>query len=293
MEEDDNAVVGQLGGFALEQFLGSFTGEQGISSNSLSAVGLGAGSSSSRSGNAARVDAAQIYGGRFEDEDEDDGGEDWEDEVDREMNEEDMQSSQLMLQLPPASAMPARPPAAAQTLMRGEDEDFDDDDEEDNDDGRNGNAVAGPSTFNHAPLSTPSSAFHLPDASEIMHVKQEEQDLDGVQLQGQRRQVEHQDDHDEEEKIDPQELAAQQALFAQSYARMQAQQRQPMQAGSEEAMPGQRPASPPVMDVKTLYPSFAPDKVLNFTEIFYPKPRKRARIDPNVEVCKSFSSRRQ
>lgn len=288
--DEDKDIVGQLGGFALEQFLGSFTGEQGISSNSLSAVGLGdpSGSgSTSRGANAAaaglRVDASQIYSGRYEDDEEEDG-EDWEDEVDREMDAEDNQSKQLMLQLPPA---PSRP--AVQTLMRGEDEDFDDDDEDvqDEHDGKDeqrasqdehaGNADAGPS-------STPASAFRMPDASEIMHIKQEEQDLDGVLHPHSRRENDERgaliEAEDEEEQIDPQELAAQQALFAQSYARMQAQQ-QPFEDGTS----AQRAPSPPLADVKTLYPSFAPDKVLNFTEIFHPRPRKRVRIDPNIQVC--------
>lgn len=284
--DEDKDIVGQLGGFALEQFLGSFTGEQGISSNSLSAIGLGgaAGSASSSRGGAGSqaVDAAQIYSGRYEDEDGDDGvdGEDWEDEVDRELDEEDNQSNQLMLQLPSA-AIASRP--ATQTLMRGEDEDFDDDEEDDDKDtGEHaGNAIAGPSTLNGT--STPVSAFRLPDATEIMHIKEEEQDHDGVLHQEgkQGHEMPQADDHEEEEQIDPQELAAQQALFAQSYARMQAQQQQ-----FQDGTSAQGPASPPLADVKTLYPSFAPDKILNFTEIFHPRPRKRVRIDPNIEVCK-------
>lgn len=299
MEDDDKAIVGQLGGFALEHFLGSFTGEQGISGSSLSAVGLNASSSSS----SRAVDVSQIYNGRFVDEDEeDDGGvegEDWEDEVDREMNEEhdNMQSNQqqhqLMLpQLPVASTSFAT--TSSQTLMRGEDEDFDDDDEDE----QGGESKQGltSSTVNGSMSSNIPSAFHLPDASEIMHVKQEEQEMDGVMYghptghQQEHRPLldihdtrDHQEREDDEDQVDAEELAAQQALFAQSYARMQAQQNIGTQEGYNAADTGHHA---PLMDVKTLYPSFAPDKILNFTEIFHPRPRKRVRIDPNIEVCK-------
>jgi hypothetical protein len=296
-EDDDKAVLSQLGGFALEQFLGSFVGED-IDASSLTAIGLGGGAVGSAStsrgaavnGNAvAAVDSSQIYSGRYEDE-----GEDWEDEVDRELNEEDNGSKNnnqmMMLQLPSAST--SMQPSTQTTLMRGEDEDFDDDDDDDEDNDNDDNMHAAPSTNNLA-LPMPAS-FHLPDASEIMHVKQEEQDLDnGLHGHAPMQESMHDNDYEqdeEEEKIDPKELAAQQALFAQSYARMQAQQQQ---AGGEE-QPGQtdmvsdiRAASPQrVMDVRSLYPSFAPDKVLNFTDLFHPRPRKRTRIDPNIEVCR-------
>lgn len=292
MEEDDKAIIGQLGGFALEHFLGSFTGEQGISSSSLSAVGLSGGAASTSKGNASSsraVDVSQIYNGRFEDEDDDAGdgmeGEDWEDEVDREINEEDnMQSGQQLLlhQLPSSSA--AIPPMpTTQTLMRGEDEDFDDEEDEP------GEAHAGqsvlPPQLPPADGSAGLSGFHMPDASEIMHVKQEEHDGDGMMHGGNEPLLKIEEDEDDgDDEIDPQELAAQQALFAQSYARMQAQQ---LQSGQEDGLHGMaRDASPPLMDVKTLYPDFAPDKILNFTDIFHPRPRKKVRIDPNIEVCK-------
>ena len=124
------------------------------------------------------------------------------------------------------------------TKLRGEDDDFDEEDEPEAEI-RRGNT---------------DNLFNIPDELEILRVKQEE--LEEL-----------------EDEVDDPDYAEQQALFQQSYARMQVEQ-------------PQSAAPLPLIDVATLYPSFAPGKILNFTELFTPRPRKRLRIDPNAELCR-------
>lgn len=316
-EED---IVSSLGGFALEQFLGAFTGEDGISSSSLSAVGLASSSSRVNAGGSggghSKVDASQIYGGRFVDDDEDEDGnqeqgEDWEDEVDKELEMEmgmDMDpslsttTSSSTLQLPKTTPTVATAKGggggATTSLMRGEDEDFDDDDDEDGNDNDNDGVRQ---SLNNQNVNGLPTGLSFPVASHGIQVKQE--DIEGdedpgnsnnqpayypplQQEQRRRRQDEEMTvDHDETEdaKVDAEELAAQQALFAQSYARMQAQQSGDVN-GASGGDASQLPASS-LIDVKSVYPSFSPDKVLNFTDLFHPRSRKRAKVDPDVELC--------
>ena len=256
--EDDAQLVQQLGGFALDNFLSEFTGEQNIRASGLSALGL------SGKGRGRAVDASQIYSERYEDDDvagpssgprraggvpagARDGSEgiDWEDEIDREMDEED-----ALMGGTSSSAYAA--PLSKATKLRGEDDDFDEDDD---------GVEAGPPARNAfgQQQQQPLPADGMEDEADYMHmVKQEETEEDAA------------------------ELAAQQQLFQQSIARMQAAQ-QPQD--QQDLLAAFREPSAPLMDVATLYPSFAPDKVLNFTELFVPRPRKRARIDPSAELC--------
>lgn len=238
---DDEDVVDQLGGFALDSFLSDFTGDKTIKASGLSALGL-SGAKQSKS-----LDASQIYSERFEDEDEgepanlpparrragvEELGDDWEDEIDKELDEEDKMIGGSNLN----GSM-----HFTKTKMRGEDDDFDEDD--DDDDG---------------PRNRDGYDFALPADSELLRVKQEE-----------REENEEQDDDDPD-------YAMQQQLFQQSIARMQQQQQYQAEG---------RSPSPPVMDIRTLYPSFAPNKILNFTELFTTRPKKKRRIDSNVEPC--------
>ena len=104
--DNDHALLSQLGGFALDQFLGDFTGDRSIKASGLTALGLRE-KGAERGGRG--VEASQIYSERYADDDDDeqradfggrrdggdgelpaggrgfeDAGDDWEDEIDRE-----------------------------------------------------------------------------------------------------------------------------------------------------------------------------------------------------------------
>jgi transcription initiation factor TFIID subunit 1 len=269
MDEDPSQLVNQLGGFALDAFLSEFTGDKSIRASGLHAVtGAGGGSSVARNG----VDASQIYNDRlFEDGTDGEGeGDDFEDEVDRELNAEDAAAAARST----ASAMPPLPPSLAlpKTRMRGEDDNFDDDDEDED-----GDEADRASATRQGDVQL--SGLFLPQAGESSL-------LGGFNafppLPMQIKQEELADERMHEDNEDPAEVAAQQALFQQSYARMQVAQQQ---LQPDDGYVGYiREPSPPAIDTATLYPSFAPHKVLNFTELFVPRPRKRARIDPTTEL---------
>lgn len=195
-----------------------------------------------------------------------DDAEDWEDEVDRELDEED----RLLVgtsTTPYGGALTMTGMMNTHTRLRGEDDDFDEDEDDEGGAGNSDSMQFDPSQqqggFNG--LALPSSAprastsiFHGLGGREVVQVKQEEPDEDD------------------------EELAQQQALFQQSFARMQAQQM------PDEQGLNLQPA-PPLLDVATLYPSFGPNKILDFTELFTPRPRKRPRIDPDAALCQSTS----
>lgn len=273
--EDDSQLVSQLGGFALDNFLSEFTGDSSIRTSGLRALTGGSRSSGSGGAGAAGFDASQIYNDRFADDDEDgdadglgDDEDDLEAEVDREINAEKSNGR------PPV--LPLLPAVLPRTKMRGEDDDFDEDEDEDGQDAAQQGANISANTFSGMFLPQAGVGAGFPPLP--MQIKQEEPIMDmdiAMQHQGQQQ----------DETEDAAEIAAQQALFQQSYARMQVAQQQ---VQPEDGFGGYiRQPSPPVMDVATLYPSFAPDKVLNFTELFVPRPRKRARIDPTTELRES------
>lgn len=271
--EDDSQLVSQLGGFALDNFLSEFTGDSSIRTSVLHALtGESRSSAAAGAAGAAGFDASQIYSDRFADDDEDgdadglgDDEDDLEAEVDREINAENTNGR------PPV--LPSLPAVLPRTKMRGEDDDFDEDEDEDGQDAAQQGANIPANTFNGMFLPQAGVGAGFPPLP--MQIKQEEPVMDMDMAM-------HQQPEDTE---DAAEIAAQQALFQQSYARMQVAQ-QPVQPedGFGEYI---RQPSPPVMDVATLYPSFAPNKVLNFTELFVPRPRKRARIDPTTELRES------
>lgn len=121
--DNDNEVLGQLGGFALGEVFKDLGIDTGDGINTVRGqLGLG------KSSNAFSRDT--IYGGKFvdaADDDDDDGSDqdkdDLEAEVDREMYDEKWQTKAS------SRAQPARGGGQQQTLMRGEEDDFDDDDD--------------------------------------------------------------------------------------------------------------------------------------------------------------------
>lgn len=290
MEDESQLLASQLGGFALDAFLGEFTGDTSIRASGLQALN----GSGNVNGNSvqSRVDASLIFdgdekGARYEDGDDEDG-DDFEDEVDREINAEDAAAAAAVADQVQLPAMPAMP--LLKGKMRGEDDDFDADDDDEN----GGKQHQQPhQTSMTAPLNGSlffpqqqagsSSSNGLPSFPPLPNVQIKQEDAFDEIVQQQLRLQLPQSAANQMDDAEAAELAAQQALFQQSYARMQTTGTQILQPVDGMADFSRQP-SPPVMVTATLYPSFAADKVLDFTELFVPRPRKRPRIDPTAEL---------
>lgn len=289
--EEDQLLASQLGGFALDAFLSEFTGDSSIRASGLQA--LNSGGAAARAGGSG-VEASQIYGDKFADDDDDDDLEGDEDDIERQVDAE-LNAEDAAIPAIPAMPMPMPLLHSKDKKMRGEEDNFDDDDDEDDDDTSRQfaaeNMLSNGLFLPQAAGPSSSSSLSFPPLPAPIQVKQEDTFDDAAM------QINAFAGGDDIDAADAAELAAQQALFQQSYARMQAnsQQMQQQQQQMQQQQDGMFPVfvrqpSPPVMDTATLYPGFAPDKVLNFTELFVPRPRKRARIDPTTELRKLMTS---
>ena len=211
----------------------------------------------------------------------------WEDEIDRELDEEDrLAATSSGLSLPMSGLPPMMP--AARTRMRGEEDDFDGDGDGNVHMSTAANAIqnggfslalpsmAAPASVGMFGLPPPSeagnpSAWRLPPTTSLPDA------LPGVVGAAQ--------DEDEEEltEVDKRDLARQQALIQAARWR---QQQVEQQAETDAPAVGAGDFRPAMIDAQSLYPSFAPGKILDFTALFTPRPRKRARIDPSTELCR-------
>jgi transcription initiation factor TFIID subunit 1 len=250
--DNDNEVLGQLGGFALGEVFKDLGIDTGDGINTVRGqLGLG------KSSNALSRDA--IYGGKFvdagedDDDDDDDDDEDKDDleaQVDREMYDEKWQStatSSRTTQLATGGGQP-------QKLMRGEVDDFDDDDDEEEEDQGNGPNESRSANIDTAGQQIPSQL----GASSTMTIKQEPTD----------------------DNYYGNNVTFDQSTLDEANAdRM-----------SVDPVPAPQPRRP--VDVKELFPSFDYGKTLDFTELFSTSYRPRKRQKTATDGSKGEHERR-
>lgn len=254
MSSEEELAIQQLGGFAL----GNLFGEIGLDEDAFNGVQSQLGIRRST------LDARQIYNDRFADDDlngelaeDEDERDDLEAQVDREMYDEKwIGRGQKSL---------GRQDGIASGRVRGEDDDFDEDyDEEDEDqDQEMKDAQAG--------------------VGEGTRVKFEEDQDYSNQLYQNQLQASTAQSH-------PQYLAPNafmlhpQSRLGQSHTETHGQEQELVQVTEQEV------ARPKVVDVKTIYPGFQKGRVLNFTELFKGKSRKRKRKDERPAQGQSRTS---